>query len=90
MNRALQADWFQAYEQRQRDEWLERQPQLQEFRATPEEIRAKAEENAVAIMEIEDGKWLMPDRTNFPLWAECLARTTREGLRFERWRYSGE
>ena len=83
----LPPNWFETHSQRQRDEYTAMQPELARFRETEEERRTKANENAIDFIEIENDEWVVPDQSNFKLWAEWLARVGRESVRFDRWRY---
>lgn len=83
----VQSDWFKRYEQMRRDEWDAMQPDLEKFRATPEELHAKVKENADELAVIEQAKLMSAEAAKVFLWGQDIARLAREGVRFQFWRY---
>jgi hypothetical protein len=79
--------WKRVQETRER-EYRELEPELMLFRATPEEVQARAEEDAKEAEEIARSNELSREMSELSQWAERLARSGREGVRFERWRHA--
>jgi hypothetical protein len=84
---SLQPDWLNAHMQRQRDEWDALEPEFEKFRSTPEEVSSKAVEDAAELLHIEQAKLMPSESARVFLWGQNIARSAREGVRFERWRY---
>jgi hypothetical protein len=79
--------WKRVQETRER-EYRELEPDLMLFRASPEEIKARAERDAAESEEIERFKGLGREMSELSRFGSSLARSGREGVRFERWRQS--
>lgn len=72
--------------QRELREYQEIEPELMLFRASPEEAKIRAEEDAAEAEETERLKKVSSEMSRMFQWAESLARSGREAVRFERWR----
>jgi hypothetical protein len=79
--------WKRVQETRQREN-RELEPALMLFRALPEEVAAQVAEDAAEAEEIERFKKLHSKVSEIYQLGSSLARSGREGVRFERWRQS--
>jgi hypothetical protein len=79
--------WKRVQETHQR-EYRELEPALMLFRALPEEVEARAAEDAAEADEIERFKKLHGKISEIYQLGSSLARSGRGGVRFERWRQS--
>jgi hypothetical protein len=77
--------WKRTQEARER-EYRELEPDLMLFRASAEEIEARAAEDVAEAEEIERFKKLHGEISEIYRFGSSLARSGREGVRFERWR----
>ena len=75
-------------EQTRRKEELEREPYLQLFRASAEEIQQKKVEAEALAAVMQQSLCMSADRANrakFWVFAERVTQCARESVRFERW-----
>jgi hypothetical protein len=79
--------WKKVQEARER-EYRELEPDLILFRASPEEVEARAAKDAAEAEEIERFKKVHGEVSEICRFGSSLARSDREGVRFERWRQS--
>jgi len=72
-------------EQTRRKEELEREPYLQLFRASAEEIQQKKVEAEALAAVMQQSLCMSADRAKFWVFAERVTQFARESVRFERW-----